>query len=335
MNSVSLGDLAYSLQLRAQNVALKTTMTTLGTELATGEAADKGARLSGNFTPLAAIEHSLTLLSSYDTAIAEATLLTNAMQASLSTIQTQSADAGQTLLLASGNPEDTIIQSAGADAAAKLDHIFSALNASVGGRSLFAGAATDTPALAGAADMMSDIAALTDGMTEVTDITTALDGYFGSGGGFEVTIYQGADSPLGPLRLTAGQSLTLDVMATDDTLRDSLKGFAMASLLADGAVLDGDVSKRAALMQSAAETLLAAEGDLAALGAEIGTAQERIETIQTENATKRSLYQTMRNDLIGVDPYTAATELEAVQTQLETLYAITARMSRLSLADYL
>jgi flagellar hook-associated protein 3 FlgL len=35
------------------------------------------------------------------------------------------------------------------------------------------------------------------------------------------------------------------------------------------------------------------------------------------------------------DPYQAATELELAQTQLEAVYTLTARLSRLSLSDYL
>ncbi len=42
-----------------------------------------------------------------------------------------------------------------------------------------------------------------------------------------------------------------------------------------------------------------------------------------------------RTELIGADPYDTATEMEAVQGQLETLYTVTARLSRLSLADFL
>jgi flagellar hook-associated protein 3 FlgL len=38
---------------------------------------------------------------------------------------------------------------------------------------------------------------------------------------------------------------------------------------------------------------------------------------------------------MAVDPFEAASELQTVQTQLETLYTITARSSRLSLVAFL
>ena len=42
-----------------------------------------------------------------------------------------------------------------------------------------------------------------------------------------------------------------------------------------------------------------------------------------------------REALIGADPYEAAAALEAAETQLETLYTLTARISRLSLVNFL
>ena len=35
------------------------------------------------------------------------------------------------------------------------------------------------------------------------------------------------------------------------------------------------------------------------------------------------------------DPYRTATDLQAAQTRLETLYVLTARLSRLNLTEYL
>jgi flagellar hook-associated protein 3 FlgL len=45
--------------------------------------------------------------------------------------------------------------------------------------------------------------------------------------------------------------------------------------------------------------------------------------------------QIARVGLVSVDPYAATSALTATQSQLESLYAVTARVSRLSLANYL
>ena len=48
-----------------------------------------------------------------------------------------------------------------------------------------------------------------------------------------------------------------------------------------------------------------------------------------------STLQVSRNDIRSADPYQTATALTEVQTQIETLFAVTARLSRLNLVDYL
>jgi flagellar hook-associated protein 3 FlgL len=45
--------------------------------------------------------------------------------------------------------------------------------------------------------------------------------------------------------------------------------------------------------------------------------------------------QNAQLSLLSVDPYETATKMQEMQTQLQTLYAITARAARLSLVDFL
>jgi flagellar hook-associated protein 3 FlgL len=47
------------------------------------------------------------------------------------------------------------------------------------------------------------------------------------------------------------------------------------------------------------------------------------------------LFQNNISDLEGVDPYEAATRVSLLQQQIETSYALTARMQQLSLVKYL
>ena len=42
-----------------------------------------------------------------------------------------------------------------------------------------------------------------------------------------------------------------------------------------------------------------------------------------------------RTGMVQIDPYDAATRLQNTETQLQLIYTLTARISRLSLADYL
>ena len=53
------------------------------------------------------------------------------------------------------------------------------------------------------------------------------------------------------------------------------------------------------------------------------------------NAAETARLERARNDIVAADPYDAATALEAVRLQTETLYSVTARLSQLRLSEYL
>jgi flagellar hook-associated protein 3 FlgL len=81
--------------------------------------------------------------------------------------------------------------------------------------------------------------------------------------------------------------------------------------------------------------LLEAADARGALAARIGTAQERIANATTRNSAEATALQIARIGIVSADPYEAATALTEAESQLDTLYAVTARLSRLSLANYL
>jgi flagellar hook-associated protein 3 FlgL len=126
----------------------------------------------------------------------------------------------------------------------------------------------------------------------------------------------------------------MQLTAADPAIRDLLEGLALAALVAEG-ILAGDQVSRAALLKTSGEALLASGNDLATLRAEVGTAEAHIAGTAARNSAEASALEIARGGLIAADPYDTASALEAVQTQIETLYTLTARLSRLSLTDYL
>src|SRR5690606_30858124 len=137
-----------------------------------------------------------------------------------------------------------------------------------------------------------------------------------------------------PFGIGAGESATMDLTAADPALRDLLEGFALGALVAQG-TLQGDDAGRSFLLKRSGEALLASGNDLAAVRARVGSVEARIAGAGARNAAEASALQIARNGLVAADPYDTASALQAVQTQIETLYALTARLSRLSLTDYL
>lgn len=335
MTFLSIGDLAQNFSLRSQNAEIKARLQRLGQELGSGETADPATRFRGDLRPVAAIERSLVLMDAYDLAASEAVIAGDAMQTALAQLTDAAQTAGSQLIQTASLPNTTLSTAAGNEARQWLEQTVSALNTRVGGRTLFAGAATDGPALAGAGELLAALEAEVAGLTTAEDVVAAVDDWFARSDGFETVAYLGADHPTGAVRVTEGRTVNLDTTASDPEIRDLLKALATGALLSDANVLSGNHAARSELSRAAGEALLSAESRVTDLRAGLGSVQARIETIQTENAASRNALELARSDLLSVDPYETATEFQAVEGQLETFYAVTARLSRLSLADYL
>jgi len=335
MSTVSIGDMAQTYMIRRQNSQLKSTATRLASELSTGQTSDVSKRFSGDFSMVSSIETSLTSLQSYKSVSNEAGQFATVMQSALGAIQDQTSAAVSSLLLTNTSASQTQIQSTAQDVRQKFDAVVSSLNTQVAGRSLFAGAATDGPAIASADTIITDLKTAIVGQTTAAGIEAVVSAWFDDpGGGYETAGYLGSTTPLVPFKIGVGQEADISTTAADTEIRDTLKELALAALVSEGA-LDGDISEQSILLRSAANGLLSLSDRQTTMRANLGTVEAQIESVSTQTTTEISALEIVKTELLSVDPYAAASELEAVQTQLETLYALTARMSRLSLVDFL
>jgi flagellar hook-associated protein 3 FlgL len=160
-----------------------------------------------------------------------------------------------------------------------------------------------------------------------------ISAWFDAPSGYATTAYLGGpaaqDLPISPR-----DKVWLGVTADDPAFRAAIKGLATAALVDDSALGFSD-DQRKALANRAGETVLSATDALVGLGARLGISEARIDTAQSRNQAELLSLEMAQSDLTGSDPYALATELEAVQTNLEMLYSITARLSRLHLTDFI
>ena len=335
MTSITIGDLANTFLIKRQTSGLKSEMARLASELTTGQKADLGASLAGDFGPFAGIERSLRAIAAYTTANSEAAGMLTASQLALENVQSIGRDLSTALLTASSSEDVVLIGATAEDARQKFSAVVSTLNTSMADRTLFGGAATDRPALATGEEMLAEIAAATAGETTAAGIVAAVEAWFDdAGGGFETMGYLGSTSDMGPMLIAEDETVSVGVRADGQVIRDTLKGYALMSLIAGGA-LAGQVTEQADLAAAAATQLLAADGDITDVRARIGAVEARIEDAQARNAAERSAYELARTELVGADPYQTATELQAVYAQIETLYTVTARIAGLKFTDYM
>ncbi len=335
MPSMTVGDMAKSLLLSRQGVNLKTAMQKLSTEATTGLVTDQTERLRGNYVPIAGIETSLTQLEAYHTVTSETQVIASVMQTVLGTINDQSSALSSAMLAGASGASTLQINALGNAAVHRLDTVMAALNTRFGERSLFAGQSTDAVTVASAETMMTalETAISNAGAISSADVEATVNTWFDDPAGYAATVYQGGDI-LEPVPVGPDQTAQIDVTAKDPAIIQTLKGLALGALLGRGALAGNDTA-RADLAKRAGESLAGSQSIIVQLGARLGTTEATVENTATRNDAEKDVLQTARLNLLSVDPYETAAKYQETQGQLQTLYALTARASRLSLVDFL
>ncbi|MCF6444660.1 flagellin [Nereida sp. MMG025] len=331
---IGFGDMAQSYQMRRLTAEAKADIAKLSTEVTTGVAADLSDHLRGNMRPIASIETTLSRLDTYQLRTKEIVLQSQMMQTSLEGIEAGVADVLQVLTTSVNFPTDGNLDISGNEAAAALRSSIQALNISGPNGALFSGVETGRQPFGDAQALLGYLDSLVASATDAQALTTDLANFFADPAGFDTLLYQGSDVALAPMQISDTQNVTLDARANRAEIKDTLHGLALA-YVADATSQRFAISERADLASAAYSQLLQSQTPLSEMRADIGRTQETLETAQLANAAQSTSYQLARQALIGIDPYEAATALENQQTQLETIYAITARLSRLNLTDFL
>lgn len=223
----------------------------------------------------------------------------------------------------------------GIEARGRLESAISGLNISQGGRFLFSGDEVGATPLASADQILTDIkaiiAAAPDQTTAVNDINT----YFNDpAGGFLTTIYGGSSTDVGPAILGEGDTVDYSYRADAQVFRDVIQGLSMAAAIERGS-FGGDANEILPFLRDAGLKLEGAQGDLAAMHADMGVAQSRIAEAKSFNEAEATALTIARNNLVGRDQFEASNEVIALETQLETLFTVTGRLANLSLSNYL
>ncbi len=333
MSLTSIGDMAQSFLLRRQTVLLKSDLQRLSNELTTGRVTDTAARVSGDLVPLSGIDTALARIKGYGSVTSETGLFAGAMQTALGAIGDLSTELSTSLIAAGSGFSAARVDAVSADARQRFETTISALNTRFGDRSIFAGKATTDAATVDATSLLQLLDIAVAGAASAGDVEIAVADWFDDPAGFMAQAYTGG-SKLAPVSIAPGEEAMVDVTAADPAIRATLKGMAMAALL-DRGVLAGQPEARQDLARRAGVSLLQSQSDRAYLSARLGTVEAQIDAATARNSAETTSLQIARSDIVGADPFETASKLQETQAQLEKIYAITARMTRLSLMDYL
>ena len=336
MPSITVGDLTQHLMLSRNTTLLKQRLNTLTEEMSSGEAKDRVAATGGDTKRLVDIDRQMKLSAAQLRTATDVGQRLAMTQNVLDGIDVTRNAMAKTLIPITSSANDTQRQSAAAMARTSLDSIMAQLNTRYGDQTLLAGNATDRAAVADADTLMADILSALVGAVTAQVVIDTIDDYFSAaGGGFETNIYQGDNG--GPVLRPIGQGETVSISARadDPAIRGILAATVLASVVVDGSVSLTDAEQANRLLSEAGERLLTEAKPLADMQGNLGNAEAQIEEARVRASVREASLTMARNDLISADPFETATELQAVQLQLETHYALTARLARLSLTEYL
>lgn len=334
MSLTSIGDLAQTLVLRNRSVEIRQQIETLTRELSSGQVADPGSRLGGDFSYLAEMDRGLKRLDAFDVAAAEAGLFAAAMQESIATVQLRVEVLVGDLLTATTAGQPSGRNLASTQAGQALGSLVAVLNGSIGGRALFSGMETGVSPLTGAEELLTGVRSAIAGQTSPADILQAVTSWFDDPAGFDALIYRGSERDLAPIRVSETERIPLEIRANDPALKDILMATALVALATEPGLGLPPVSE-AGLISAATDILLNSRDRLTEIRAEIGFSESRIETARVSNSATRTGLEYARAELLAADPFDVASRLEAAQFQLESLYSATVRTSRLSLVNFL
>ncbi|PSM18875.1 MULTISPECIES: flagellar hook-associated family protein [Nitratireductor] len=340
---------AISQALRHSLLRMQSELVSGQKEAQSGKVADVGLALgirTGQAVSLARDVGRLESIVSSNTLVSSRLAAT---QDSLSRI----SEAGSTFLSAltaavSGDSNPATTRQAGVVMGEALTGI---VNSSFNGEHLFAGVNTDVLPLAdyradppSAAKTAFDAAFLAHfGFAQDDPAATALDGpaikafldgpaaaeFLGAG--WEANWSSATDQGIST-RIALNETVETSVSANIDGIRKLAMAATIVDDLYSSALNEGAL---VAVAETATYLVTEAMGDIAQVQAATGFTEQRIKSASEHLSMQVDIFNGFLNDMQGVDPFEAATRVNALISQIETSYALTARIQQLSLTRLL
>lgn len=330
----SIGDLSRFAQLRQSNALLKARLALLSKEAATGLKSDVTAALRGNMGRLAHVQGRLALFETYDRNALLLQSEQDGLQAALAAVADIVSARGAQMLTAptvAGSAVDTLADQARQD----FSTVVRMLNTEVGGRFVLSGTAVTTAPLSPPDEILDLARAQVSGLSDPVGISAAIDEWFASDAptGFAAQAFHGNSLPTSA-GVSPDTTVTQDVNALDPAFRTVLKGLVLGALAADPGLGLSSAGK-AVLLGQAGQRVAQSGSLITDMQAKLGMKQQLVQEAVSRNAAETTALSIARSDMLSADPYETASALTQTQTSLQNLYALTARLSQLSLTDYI
>jgi flagellar hook-associated protein 3 FlgL len=351
MSELHISTLASYLQLNSSIRSLRQSLIDGQQELSTGRKADLMAALGTRTADAVDLRNAYDEITEFKSTADLVGTRLDVMQTALGSIK-DAVDKARVQVLTASSPVTR--QQLPAMARTAIEQINSLLNTQIEGRSLFAGIETDTRAMQALAAVNAStgyspqqaVDQVIANLGPITDAASALavaNGPDGIGSIFDgsnsdpnlrftSTFYNGATTGTITARLDRGYQIDYGVRADDPAIREALQGLYMLAAVPAGSVPDDAYT---AWQNEALTHLNNGFEGIIGVAAEVGYKQSAVAEVATRHQSTIAQINTQIVNLEQADPYETAAKLNQLQTQLEATFQVTARLSKLTLTNYL
>lgn len=349
MNLTAVSTKALSDSARLSLMKAQARLATAQKEVTTGRHADVGARLGFRTGQTVSLRSEHAQLS----AIRDANSVAKTRISSIQTVLNGLADDAQTFIgaLIGARNSETGPQVVVAEAQARLTSLVNGIDTTVEGVHIFAGINTefaplgdyfaDPPTLARQSVADAFLAAF--GMTQsdpaligisAADMQSFLDGAFDALTDQPAwsTSWSTASDQAMTSRIATNEAIETSVSANAGAIRKLVSAYVMVADLGAERLNEGAFQ---AIVDTAVRTAADAIEQLTGLRTTLGIAEERIAEADERMSIQMDILANHVVDLEAVDPYEASLRVSSLLTQMETAYALTARLHAMSLVYHL
>lgn len=318
----SIGDMAKLFVSRNQMRGMKAELSDLSSQLSTGRHGDLGKALETRRNEYMSLQTVITAKTAF-----QANALSG--QRDLETSLAHVTRAAETMAELSSDLTAKLganrLSEIGTSARSAFGQLVSVVNGSVGDTFIFGGYGQNPP-LPEAEILLTSARAAVSSSTDYASVVSNLEQWFSDPSGFDALVDVGADRSVH----TEFGAITIGTRATAPEVKQALLStlkIVLGSEVASAFETDEVTSMIAGAKQQ--------ETALVSVAGRLGDKQEKLEIYVTSTNAQIAAFQTQVSDFESIDQFETATRFQALEAQIETSFAITARLSRLSLADYI
>ena len=331
----SIGNLASSLLLRHASVKAKQNLVRLSSELTSGITSDVRDRLRNDLSKQYDWEHGISKNYVLEKTLSEAVTKIQAKQTVLEAISETTVLFANNVSIATNANGDSALNTLSEQAEQSLSQVLSHLNAKAMGQSLFAGSYSDMPAVSDAESILNSVKTYLGDVSSSASVVHGVQAWMEDAvTGYQSVAYTGSLDNQAPIRVSNDRTIEETTKANDPPVRALVESFILAALSAASGPLDTE-NQRITLLQIATDKMRSANDQVIELQASIGFSEAVITRAKVATSVEVNALEQLRAKTLGVDEFEIASMIQETELQLEKIYTMTARASRMSLLEYL